>query len=1132
MFDFNNLLLNSSILYKTINELGNKQKINIVGLGEGEKTFLLSFVNKKIIYICPNDNLIKSIKINFQTLGRKVDCLLQNNISYFDEWQSNEEKEILDKLAKFENNEIDVLIVSVPLLFQRCFSKEIYDSHKIYLKTKNEINLDELTERLVNFGYDRVNMVEHSGQISKRGDILDVFSPGYKVPFRIEFFGDTIESIKFFNVVDYTTSCEIDNITIFPCSLLFIKEKEKEIIKLRIKKDYEKANKNDNLSNFINDIYEQIDSNVIKNRNYILPFTESYNDNFLSFFKNDLVVFDDFEELKSKVEDESEKLNDDYEQKFEQGLILPNLKNLFVQKDYLDCEYFLSFSSFLNQKVSFDKNIELSRFVLNNYYNKNELLINDINIFLSQGKKVCLFLENDEKLKYFSDFLTNKCDFSINSLDNSVCLFNQELYLSVSLKDEKLILIGSDSLSLNKNSLNKTISADKNNFYLPQVGDFVVHEIHGIGKCVEIKKINFNGFTKDYFVLSYDKGDILYVPTEQVNLISKYLGGESPKLNRLGGKQFELIKERVKQSVKKMAFDLVKLYAERQNKKGKTYESDDSLQKEFEDSFSYELTPDQKQAVSDCKSDMLSGKLMDRLICGDVGYGKTEVALRIAFKTIEEGGQVALLAPTTVLCEQHLSTINKRMSNFGIRAEVLDRFVPISKQKKIIEDLKNGEINFVCGTQRLLNKDINFKNLELLIVDEEQRFGVSDKEKIKNYKDNINVLTLSATPIPRTLHMGMVGIRDISIISTPPQDRLPVKVVVTEYNDLIVKDAISNELNRNGQVLIIYNRIESIFNFEGKIKEMFPKFRIGVAHGRMDETELENVIYKLYNGALDILISTTLIENGIDLPNANTLIVINADELGLSQLYQLKGRVGRSTRNAFAYFTYNKNKTLTDESYKRLKAISDFSELGSGFKIAMRDLEIRGAGNILGAEQHGHMEKVGYDLYCKLLNLAIKELKDGNNIEEKKEIKIDISINAYLPQEFVNDDEERIKIYSRIASINDENQIEKLKNDIVDIYGYIPNEVTELMYVALIKNLAQNIGSKRVVIKKYDCFIEFYEENKIINEKFNQVISSNENKFILKKEELPKLVLVDDLTTQQKQQAIIKLLIKLNKIFK
>ena len=626
---------------------------------------------------------------------------------------------------------------------------------------------------------------------------------------------------------------------------------------------------------------------------------------------------------------------------------------------------------------------------------------------------------------------------------------------------------------------------------MPKVGDYVVHETHGIGRCIALQKLNLNGTEKDYFVLEYLGGDKLYLPNEQADLISAYMGGDAqPRLHKIGGEQFAKIKQKVKEGVSKLAVDLLDLYAKREKIKGFVYSQDNYLYQEFENAFKHTETNDQLLAINDIKNDMHSTKIMDRLICGDVGYGKTEVAMRAIYKAVLDGKQVAFLCPTTILAEQHYQTAKERFNGFMVNVAVLNRFKTKSQQEQILKEVKEGKVDLLIGTHRLLSSDVVFKDLSLLVLDEEQRFGVGDKEKIKDLKKNIDVLTLSATPIPRTLNMALTGIRDISIIETAPRERIAVKTFVSEESDTLILNACKRELARGGQVLYVYNRVEHIYEQAERLKELLPNARIGVAHGQMPEKLLEQTIMSLYNKEFDILVATTLIESGIDLPLANTLIVIDSDRLGLGEMYQLRGRIGRSDRVAYAYFTYNPSKMLTADAYKRLDAILEYTELGSGFKIAMRDLEIRGAGNILGKEQHGHLEKVGYDMYCKLLESAIKELK-GEKVKEIKPVKIDVAISALLPETYVEAEEDRVKLYSNISQIQTEDEYQSAISLLNETYGNMPNEAQNLLKIAYLKNLCVKLGVRRVLINANVCKMYLYKTKEIMTEGLSRELSQS-----------------------------------------
>ena len=614
--------------------------------------------------------------------------------------------------------------------------------------------------------------------------------------------------------------------------------------------------------------------------------------------------------------------------------------------------------------------------------------------------------------------------------------------------------------------------------FLPKAGEYVVHDIHGIGLCEGIVTLKVMGADKDFFKIVYLKNDVLYVPTENTNNLSLYLGGSDIKLNKLGGKEFALTKERTEKAIEEMAKELLELYALRSQSKGFKYSQDNYLMTEFESAFEHVETIDQLQAISEIKKDMISGKVMDRLVCGDVGYGKTEVAIRASFKTFLDGKQTAVLAPTTILSLQHYMTFKKRCESFGVRVEMLNRFKTPKEKEEIIKKLKNGEIDVICGTHSLLSDNVAFKDLGLLVLDEEQRFGVKAKEKLKSIKNNVNVLSMSATPIPRTLNMAMLTLRDVSIINTPPSNRLPVKTYVSAFDMDTCVQAIKKEMDRNGQVLIVYNNIDKIFSFASKLMTAVNdnRCKFDVVHGKMSKNELENAIKRLYDQQTNVFVSTTLIENGVDLPKANCLFVIDSQNLGLSQMYQLRGRVGRSIEQAYAYFTYPKDKTITIEASDRLEALAENTNLGSGFKIAMRDLQLRGAGELLGKEQHGHMVKVGYDMYIKLLEETTKRLK-GEKVAEVKEVKLDVAINARVPNDFVIDETEKLKIYAKISNIVDLQSQKEVIDQLKASYGKLPSEVIQLTNVALLKAMAQKLGIKRIVIEKNNYSVIYYKES-------------------------------------------------------
>jgi len=782
----------------------------------------------------------------------------------------------------------------------------------------------------------------------------------------------------------------------------------------------------------------------------------------------------------------------------EKGQILP--KSLDINFDFESTDKKLEKNKTVNlvtipsenKRLREGKSYTIPSKLMNSYQGHMELFIDDIKHWKEKGTRILVLSGTRGRGERLCDTLRSKDIESVYSE-------NQDIDI---MPGQVVITRGSLNKGFEYPSIGFTVVSDKEAFGLDRrlkkttarkqgdkikafsdlrIGDYVVHQSHGIGQYVGIQTLVVDSVKRDYLKIKYQEGDHLYIPTNQLDLIQKYIGSEGkiPKLNKLGGNDWAKTKKRVKESLKELAGELVKLYAQRQSVKGFAFSKDMVWQKQFEEMFPYEETDDQLRCIEEIKTDMEMEKPMDRLLCGDVGYGKTEVALRAAFKAIMDGKQVAYLVPTTVLASQHYSNFKERVKDFPVTVEVISRFRSQAEQRRILKDVRAGNVDILIGTHRLLQKDIQFKDLGLLIVDEEQRFGVSHKEKLKNLKANIDVLTLTATPIPRTLHMSLVGIRDISVLEDPPEERYPVQTYVIEYNPDIIRDAITRELSRKGQVFYLYNRVRSIQLVASELQALVPDARIAVAHGQMDENQLEDVMDSFLNGEYDILVCTTIIESGLDMPNVNTIIVEDADKMGLSQLYQLRGRVGRSNRLAYAYITYKKDKVLSEVAEKRLQAIKEFTEFGSGFKIAMRDLEIRGAGNLLGPEQHGHMESVGYDMYCKLLDEAVKELTGEARADEETEMTVDINVSAYIDDEYINAENQKIEMYKKIASIQDEQDVLDVEDELIDRYGDLPKPVKNLIQVAHLKILSKACGFISLQ-EKGDSVIFYCKDNSAV----------------------------------------------------
>ena len=907
------------------------------------------------------------------------------------------------------------------LIFLPCSAIIKFDLDRlkpISVKKGETVKLDEIISKLIVLGYERTGLVESSGQFALRGDILDIFTTTNEHPTRIEFFDDYIENISIFD--------------------------EQSM------KNLEKINKFDIYASY-------------------LPLGKQCA----------------FDLDGDKILDEPKKVKDEIDLLFQSY----SNSSFFNKKLYSEFDYLLEKANHIYDNLQVvESNYNNQMMPGRSYLTDFMALKTDINDFKNLNQSIFLFGGEERYKRNLKNFLTEQnitfIDYDEEEIyklrSGMVYVTSQQMPYSFSFLTEGIIGVGSDSLFRKATS---SFSKSKHSaFYLPKVGEYVVHTFHGIGKCIKIERLKISDIEKDYFVIEYKKGDILYLPSEEANTISAYVGGEvSPKLSSLGGGEFSRLVERVKSSIKEMAISLVELYNEREKIKGYSFKRDEYLEKQFADAFGYSETADQLRAISDIDKDMESSKVMERLVCGDVGFGKTEVALRGAFKCIYNGKQVALLCPTTILSEQHYRTAKERLEPFGVRVHVINRFRTPLQVKDILNRLKNGEVDLLIGTHRLLSDDIIYKDLGLLILDEEQRFGVEHKEKIKDKYRNIDVLTLSATPIPRTLNMSLSGIRDISVIETPPRDRLPIQTYIAEESDQLYKDVILRELARGGQTFIVYNRVESIEEFASYLRNLIPEAKIGVAHGQMNERVLENIIGRLYNNEYNVLVATTLIENGINLPLANSMIVVEADRLGLSQLYQLRGRIGRSDRLSYAYLTYTKNKLINEEAYKRLETMKEFSQLGSGFKIAMRDLELRGAGNIFGKEQHGHIEKVGYDMYVKLLNEEVKEIR-GEAINKKSDVKLEITLSAYIGEDYIEDSDQRVIYYSRIGEIQTRKELDELIISMEDGFGEMPQETKNLCMFAYLRNLAGQFNVKRIVINKNDCIIYLEKDEKIIDE--------------------------------------------------
>ncbi len=1096
----------------------------VFGVTDAFKNYLISAIDEKILFIVKDGLTAKSsLDLIREISGKKAiyippkDEILLHSRAYSKENAFNRIV-ALDKCK-----EADVIIVTLETLLQTA-PKEI---RKLNLVKDEDISQASVIKTLIKLGYDRVDMVASQGSFSLRGDILDIYPINLENPVRIDFFGDTIETIKVYDVDTRENLGYIDSVEILQATEFIFFDDDFTLFNSIIKGELKKANKDQKsrLYSIADDLEVAITNNDLDALSILSPLSKDCGSIFDYINKDTLIVIDEARRVNELATLNQTEFIERFKSLKEGGEVFS-----FAQKNFNSLEnlieeikkFRLLAMQTLSTAIPFFNPLKIvnpQNAGVADYQLDFKEIFTDVDNWLRSGYSIVICTGNRKRAENLSfEFSTRGIASTVDNLTvfQGVNLISEKLSRGFIFHEEKLVVLGSGNLYSKPVSARKIKTKKQGFFSAPEVGELCVHEVHGIGRVLGNKKISSTEGTKDYVAVEYFGGDILYVPVEQMDILTRYLGGDKkPKLSKIGGKDFERIKKSVKESIKKMSFDLKKLYQERDEIKGYKFTNDEELQTMFESAFPFEDTPDQETANNDIKADMTSGKVMDRLVCGDVGFGKTEVAFRAVFRAVASGKQAAMLAPTTILTEQHYNTAIERFKGFGIKIECLNRFKSAKRQKQIVQDLKDGKIDFIIGTHRLLSKDIEFKDLGILVLDEEQRFGVEHKEKIKLLKTNVDTLTLTATPIPRTLHMSLSGIRSISTINTPPKKRLPVQTYVTEETETLIKDAILREVNRGGQAFILYNRVESIFTFAESVKRLLPNVKITVVHGQMDEKIMESNVMAFYRGESDVLISTTIIENGIDLPKANTLIVIDADKLGLSTLYQLKGRVGRSNRLAYAYFTFKREKILSQTAFERLNAIVEFAEMGSGIKIAMRDLEIRGAGNILGAEQHGHMEKIGYELYSKLLR---EELSGVEEIMSE----LDIRVSAFIPDAYIESNIARMDAYKEIAeisSIDAENEFRRLT---IDAYGKLPIETDNLINIAVVKMLAMKLKVREINVKKDLVNLVFDDFKIFANEKLALAMDKFKQKVTVSMSSAPALEFIRDDETNETMLKRIK----------
>ena len=1085
-------LENTQKFKEYISDVKNKiSPIELSGLADVGKVQIISatseVVKRPILIITYNEIKAKKMLEDLKYFMKNIDYFPRREIVAYD--YEVESKDIpyerIEVLNKIKENKTDIVITTVEALMQKMISKELLYKYVIQFKIGDTYDLETIKQNLILLGYERNDLVENKGQFSIRGGIVDI-GLSEKQGIRIEFWGDEVDSIRYFNIASQRSTEMVQEVLIKPAHE-FIVENIEDVCK-KIEQKYNEQSDIEMIRNgsyiskidkYFNEFYEE--QNTILdyiNKNYIIFIDENSK---IEARKNNIIL-DNNNLIKSLIEKEKfipETIKNISGFEYD----LKNMQTIYLQESDL---------------YTHQNRYEFRYRTINFFKSEIDIVIADIKTYINDNKKIIILGGTQNTCKKILNLLNerqipHKYAEKIENVKNGeVIVTLGSISSGFECYDLKLVVInmseGLEQVAKRKKSSNAFKEAQKVVYADLKPGDYVVHKSHGIGEFIGINTITADKVTKDYIKIKYKDEDILYVPTSSLDTVRKYIGtgDKEPRLNRLGSKEWENTKNRVKNNLREVAKDLIELYAKRQKMQGFAFSKDNEWQKQFEDEFPYQETDDQLRCIEEAKKDMEQAKPMDRLLCGDVGYGKTEVAIRLAFKAVMDQKQVAYLVPTTVLANQQYEEFKTRMSEFAINVELLNRFRTTKEQENVIKKLKLGEIDIVIGTHRILSKDVEFKDLGLLIIDEEHRFGVQDKEKIKQLKNSVDVLTMTATPIPRTLHMSILGIRDMSVIYEPPQNRRPVQTYVLEYDDEVVKEAITREIERNGQVFYLYNKVEGIEKKANEVSKLVPEAKVGFAHGKMTGKELEQIMMDFIQKKIDVLVCTTILESGIDIPNANTIIVENADRLGLAQLYQIRGRVGRSDRQAYAYITYKREKLLSEVADKRLKAIKEFTEFGSGFKIAMRDLEIRGAGSLLGEIQHGHMEQVGYDTYCRLLDEVVKEMK-GIEVKEEQDIQLDIDVSSYIPDNFIESNSQKIEIYQNIALCRTEEDIQNVIDEIIDRYGHMPEELENLIEIARIKNLCKEANVLKISQRK-DKVVFYFDKSKFNPEIVDKLI--------------------------------------------
>ena len=1099
--------------------------VSVLRVCEGAKVHIISQIPTKKLVVCSDSLGAKSLFRKLQGWGIKADYLPYRDdvLIARKSFSSQNVRERVCTLSDMACGDFDVVVTSADSLLQLFPKKELVKEFSVTVAKEDLVSPQTLADRLALAGYKRQTMIADAGDFAVRGDIVDVYSTN-GTAYRINFFDELVEDIKVIDVETMLSSNDVESVRFAPASDVILSEKDYDEAreKLEFYRDVKyAAEAKERLS------VGACDPSLV----WALPFMQGATAPIFDYLdKTDVIVFDEPKVVCDKLQILIKEFDGRIKNLLEGGEILACHKDVYITLSEIRRRLMfvrkLSFCALsLNNQLFEPKYlIEPKTKPVTKYYLDPQTIVQDLRTFVLNGTKTLLACGSKERAKSVIESLRENDVFATYSEDGNddgtILATPMNVETGFIYPAQKVCLVGV-SECIGKHRSEDGLSRSKEQALAPVAGDYVVHRIHGVGLCEGTTILKTGDFEKEYIVLKYKDGDTLYVATDQMNNLQKFIGEESPALNKLGGKEFEREKEKVRKSVRKLAVNLVELYAKREKQRGFKYSPDTVWQKEFEDNFEYEETPDQLKAIADIKQDMETGRIMDRLLVGDVGFGKTEVAFRAMFKTVLDSKQAVLLAPTTILARQHYENLIKRLEPFGIKCGLLTRLQSTKETQDLLDGLKKGTVHMVIATHKVLAKAVEFHDLGLLVLDEEQRFGVDHKEKLKEKYPLVNVLTLSATPIPRTLNMSLTGVRDISMLETAPHGRLPVQTYVVGYSDALCVDAITRELARGGQTLILLNNVEALDPYASKLRSLCPDARIITAHGQMLPGQLEERMSAFYDKEFDVLVATTIIENGIDLPDANTLIVIDSGRFGLSQLYQLRGRVGRRGALAHAYFTVPENGALTDTAQKRLNTLLENTDIGSGFKVALADLSIRGAGNLLGAEQSGHIEKVGYEMYLELLDEAVQEVRTGVKKQEIRDVEMKVDAAAFINDSYISG-RDKLRVYKQISKVASVSARDSLIKELEQVYGPVDLPLENLINVALLKNLASNYGVSKIIINRNGAGANFYDADVFKNESLMNAVAKNSGNVVLTTTIPPSMIFeVNKLTAEQKLARLI-----------